>query len=85
MLSKNFMIYYISFLTMAITVLIIGPIYFYGTIFLACYVNEDYQQAMAITLGVIAVATSYQMMAVIEREKIQLIEEIEERVDRFLR
>lgn len=80
MLSKKFMNKYISFLAMAMTILIIGSTYFYGTLFLARFVSEDYQQAIAITFGIFALFAGYKMMDVIEQNKEAIIAEIEESV-----
>lgn len=85
MFNKQFMQWYVSFVTMILTLLIIGPAYYYLAKYSASFVGEAYGQIIALILGVFAVALAYGMMEMIESDKSQLIEEIEERVDRFLR
>ena len=81
MFSRKFMQYYIGFLAMMMTLLIIGPIYYFGTKYLASFVGESYQQAMAIIFGIIALAAAYKMMDVIEQNKETIIAKIEKSVN----
>jgi general stress protein CsbA len=81
MFSRKFMEYYVGFLAMMMTLLIIGPIYYFGTKYMASFVGENYQQAMAIILGIFSLAAGYKMMAVIEQNKKAIIAKIEESVN----
>lgn len=85
MLSRKFIDHYISFITVLLTVFIIGPIYYFVTKYLANFVSEKYQQTVAVTLGVIAVAIAFQMMTTIEGNKDEVIEDTEKMIERFLR
>ena len=73
--------YYVGFLAMMMTLVIIGPIYYFGTKYLASFVSENYQQAMAIIFGIIALAAAYKMMDVIEQNKGTIIAKIEKSVN----
>ena len=78
------MSFYISFISMTMTVLIVGLFYYFTTKYLASFVGEDYRQAMAISLGIVAVAISYKMMGVIEGDKDSVIEETERMANRLM-
>ena len=56
----------------------------FTTKYLASFVGEDYRQAMAISLGIVAVAISYKMMGVIEGDKDSVIEETERMANRLM-
>lgn len=84
MLSKEFMRGYISFISSALTVAIVGPTYYFLTKLIASFVQEDYRQTFAVALGVLAVAASHQMMAVIEKDKELIIDDIESYTQRII-
>ena len=83
MFSKNFMKSYISFISMSLTVAIVGSAYLLLTNYLATFVSEDYRQALAVVLGVFAVSLGYKMMSIIEANKDQVIEDAEKMADRY--
>jgi len=81
MFSRKFMQYYVGFLAMVMTLLIIGPIYYFGTKCLAGFLNENNQQVMAIILGIVALAAGYKMMNIVEKNKEEIIAKIEKSVN----
>lgn len=83
MLSRKFMQAYVSFIAMSLTVATVGPAYYFLTKYLPAFVSEDYSQTVAVALGVVATVVAYQMMAVIEENKTEVVEDAEKMADWF--
>ena len=75
---------YISFISMSMTLAIIGSAYYFGAKYLAIYIDEEYRQVMATGLGVLAVSIGYKMMTLIEEDLDHIIEDTENLANRIL-